>query len=209
MDLLGSWQPTATIEQLTQNAAIVRLVREYMQEQGVLEVITPSLSRFTTTDPNIESVAACVMGDTRYLHTSPEFPMKRLLAAYQTSIYQITKVFRDGEVGARHNTEFSMLEWYRVGYSMEDLMKEIEQLLKHIFGSLDQPLESSNTVSYVSTVQTLLDCSFESVTTAKIRSHFHDHSRSFPESIDDVDSALDLLLDEFVIPGFASNRLTF
>ncbi len=102
-------------------------IRAFFSARGVLEVETPALSRTATTDPNLASFVAPYHGpDPRplYLHTSPEFPMKRLLAAGAGSIYQICKVFRDGEAGRLHNPEFTLIEWYRVGFDHHALMDE-------------------------------------------------------------------------------------
>ena len=107
-----------------------------MHERGVLEVETPALSHAASTDPNILSLQSRVQvpqaaaATEVYLHTSPEFAMKRLLAAGSGPIYQITRVFRDHESGPRHLPEFSMLEWYRPGFDHHRLMDEIAELLK-------------------------------------------------------------------------------
>ena len=92
-----------------------------MQHNGVLEVSTPVLSHAATTDPALQSFKVTAGGQTCYLHTSPEFPMKRLLAAYQQDIYQMVPVFRDAERGHKHNPEFTMLEWYRIGFDYHQL----------------------------------------------------------------------------------------
>jgi lysyl-tRNA synthetase class 2 len=110
-------------------------IREFLAKRDILEVDTPVLSRATSTDPALASFKTCfhttgaASGERRYLHTSPEFPMKRLLAAGSGSIYQICKVFRDGESGTRHNPEFTLLEWYRTGFDHLDLMDEVELLV--------------------------------------------------------------------------------
>jgi lysyl-tRNA synthetase class 2 len=110
-------------------------IREFLAKRDILEVDTPVLSRATSTDPALASFKTCfhttgaASCERRYLHTSPEFPMKRLLAAGSGSIYQICKVFRDGESGTRHNPEFTLLEWYRTGFDHLDLMDEVELLV--------------------------------------------------------------------------------
>ena len=100
-----------------------------------MEVETPALSRAGTTDPQLDAITARVQSlgaDPLYLSTSPEFPMKRLLAAGSGDIYQISRVFRDGELGRWHQPEFTLLEWYRVGWNEEELMREVETLLRSI-----------------------------------------------------------------------------
>lgn len=120
---------------LAQRADLLRAVRRFMDERGILEVDTPALSGAGATDPHIHSLAAMVQLPDEpaprqvWLHTSPEFPMKRLLAAGVGPIYQICRVFRGGEHGGLHQPEFTMLEWYRPGLDHNRLMDEINELL--------------------------------------------------------------------------------
>jgi len=106
-------------------------VREFFASRGVLEVETPTLSAGAVSDPQIESLATRVAGMTgsSYLSTSPEYAMKRLLAAGSGDIYQVCKVFRDAERGRWHNPEFTMIEWYRLGLDDAALMDEVEALI--------------------------------------------------------------------------------
>ena len=119
-------------------ATLLARIRTFFSRHDVLEVDTPALSGAATTDPALHSFATTYHGPgpragaSCYLQTSPEFPMKRLLAAGAGSIYQVCKVFRDGEYGSLHNPEFSLLEWYRTGYDHLDLMAEVERLLREI-----------------------------------------------------------------------------
>ncbi len=113
-------------------------IRSYFAEQNVLEVDTPILSRAATVDPNIDSFGAS--GDT-WLQTSPEFPMKRLVAGGSGAIYQIARVFRFEEAGRLHNPEFTLLEWYRPGWNYRDLMREVERVLC-VAGSFGKSFES-------------------------------------------------------------------
>lgn len=126
-----------TIEVLQARARMLALVRGYFAERSVLEVETPLLCSSTAMDPYLESFVVDTREGARYLQTSPEFPMKRLLAAGSGSIYQVCKSFRVDEVGARHNPEFSMLEWYRVGWSSDELQKEVIALVQLVSGELD------------------------------------------------------------------------
>ncbi len=107
-------------------------IRGFFHRRGVLEVETPVLSRAATTDPNIHSVKARLAGELKYLHTSPEFPMKRLLAAGSGDIFQICKVFRAKESGRYHNPEFSLLEWYRLGFDEHRLADEVVELISSL-----------------------------------------------------------------------------
>ena len=129
-----SWRPTATIENLQQRARIYRAIRAFFADRDVLEVETPLLSRTTNPDPQVTSMAAHNQGQTLYLQTSPEFAMKRLLAAGSGSIYQICRAFREGEKGRRHHPEFTLLEWYRIGFDYQALMDEMEQLIDELSG---------------------------------------------------------------------------
>jgi lysyl-tRNA synthetase class 2 len=132
----GSWRPTATLQALRLRARMLSRTRAFFEQRGVLEVETPVLSVAGTTDPNIQSLTTRVAGlsSVLYLHTSPEFPMKRLLAAGSGDIYQIARVFRDGESGRRHNPEFTMLEYYRLGMDHHALMDEVAELVQGLLG---------------------------------------------------------------------------
>lgn len=119
-------------------AEIYTKIRQFFANRQILEVQTPMLSQYGNTDIFLQSVSANVaifdQAKTYYLHTSPEFAMKRLLASWQVPIYQICSVFRDNEVGQRHNVEFTMLEWYRPHLSLEQLITELNDLLNELFG---------------------------------------------------------------------------
>ncbi|WP_315078852.1 EF-P lysine aminoacylase EpmA [Acinetobacter guillouiae] len=127
------FKPTCDIQALKARAKLYRQIRQFFIERDVLEVETPILSQAGVTDVHLASVQAQrhLHGkqQTHYLQTSPEFAMKRLLASGSGAIYQICKVFRDDEHGRKHNSEFTMLEWYRPQFSLKDLMLEVTDLL--------------------------------------------------------------------------------
>ncbi|WLD57705.1 EF-P lysine aminoacylase EpmA [Salinispirillum sp. LH 10-3-1] len=133
---MSDWQPTAPREHLKARAATLAAVRAFFAAREVLEVETPLLSSAMNSDPNIESIVASQLGRQYYLNTSPEFPMKRLLAAGYGAIFQLCKVFRAGESGRRHNPEFTMLEWYRPSFDEVAMMDEVHALLAELIPSL-------------------------------------------------------------------------
>lgn len=122
----NDWRPSSDIAALQSRAAMYRQIREFFAERGVLEVETPLLCECAVTDPYIQAFSA----EGKFLQTSAEYAMKRLLAAGSGSIYQLSKVFRLEEAGNMHNPEFTMLEWYRVGFNLEQLMQEMDDLLQ-------------------------------------------------------------------------------
>ena len=123
---MSTWSPSAPRSALVARQQLYRNIREYFYARSVLEVETPLLSQAPVADPNITPMQA----GQRWLHTSPEYAMKRMLCAGYGDIYQICKVFREGEAGKRHNPEFTMLEWYRVGWTHRQLMDEVAELLQ-------------------------------------------------------------------------------
>ena len=126
-----SWRPSASLDGLRLLAALRRGVRAWMAERDVLEVTTPVLSGAASSELHLDAFRAAGPsgGPISWLQTSPEYPMKRLLAAHGVDVYQIAPVFRDGERGRCHNPEFTMLEWYRVGMDHVALMDDVEALL--------------------------------------------------------------------------------
>lgn len=136
--LPDDWAPTATRQRLVQRARLMAEVRTFFAEREVLEVETPVLGHAGSTDLGLTSLTLTAhlpgerTGVRMWLQTSPEFHMKRLLAAGSGSIFQIARAFRDGEVSRRHNPEFCMLEWYRPGMSLEDLMAESCELIRRV-----------------------------------------------------------------------------
>ena len=128
------WQPSATAAALRDRAALLGRIRGFFEVRGVTEVQTPLLGRCTVTDPDVEGIAVPEYG---YLQTSPEYFMKRLLAAGVGDCYQLGPAFRHDEQGRLHNPEFTMLEWYRIGFGAEQLMDEVAQLCDTVLGQAE------------------------------------------------------------------------
>ncbi|MDG0968578.1 MAG: EF-P lysine aminoacylase EpmA [Porticoccaceae bacterium] len=126
---MSTWQPGASREALLRRACLLNRLRGFFAARSVLEVDVPLLGKSSITDVNIDSIAVTVDGTTGYLQTSPEYFMKRLLADGSGDIYYLGKAFRDGEIGTRHNPEFTMLEWYRCNWDDHQLMTEVADLV--------------------------------------------------------------------------------
>jgi lysyl-tRNA synthetase class 2 len=124
------WQPTATIDILKLRAKLFQDIRKFFNDHGYWEVDTPIASSYGVTDEHLKSVTAVINNTPHYLQTSPEYCMKRLLAAGSGSIFQIAKVFRDEEVGRWHAPEFTMLEWYKVGCDHITLLAELDKFFQ-------------------------------------------------------------------------------
>lgn len=134
---VSDWLPTGSLNNLRQRAVDLAKIRQFFAERGVLEVETPSLSQAASSELQLDSfvVDTGIAGEQRYLHTSPEYPMKRLLAAGSGDIYQLAKVYRRGELGRWHNPEFTLLEWYRIDYRWRDLADECVALLNLVLNT--------------------------------------------------------------------------
>ncbi len=132
---MTDWRPSADFAALRLRAQLNALIRSFFAQRNVTEVETPVLSLAGNTDPNIASFSLQFGGRTdgaprtRWLRTSPEYPLKRLLAAGFGDCYELGRVFRDGEAGGRHNPEFTMLEWYRLGCDHRALIWETTALI--------------------------------------------------------------------------------
>ncbi|MEX0624827.1 EF-P lysine aminoacylase EpmA [Saccharospirillum sp.] len=126
---MTEWAPTADIETLHRRAMLMAAIRQFFAERRVLEVDTPVLSAVGVTDVHVHNLRTA---DGGFLLTSPEYPMKRLLAAGMGDCYQLGHVFRADESGARHNREFTLLEWYRLGWDHHQLMQEVTALCEWV-----------------------------------------------------------------------------
>jgi lysyl-tRNA synthetase class 2 len=145
MKSVADWPPSATRARLAERAALLRRAREFFAARSVLEVDTPIVVNAPVSDVHIHSATACLGSEPdrparaavppMYLHTSPEYAMKRLLAAGSGDIFQICHVVRGDEHGRLHNPEFTLIEWYRSGLSLGQLMDEVDALVRELLGA--------------------------------------------------------------------------
>jgi lysyl-tRNA synthetase class 2 len=191
-------------------------VRTFFAERGVLEVETPILSSAAATDPHLASLLTrytgpgAATGQALHLHTSPEFPMKRLLAAGAGSIYQICKVFRDGESGRRHNPEFSMLEWYRLGFDHHRLMEEVAALVVYVLGTR-LPSTTAEKLCYRDAFMRYCDLDPHVATVGDFAERAQRYGVSIPAGMpnDDLDPWRDLLLTHVIEAQLGRAGMTF
>jgi lysyl-tRNA synthetase class 2 len=200
------WRPSATLELLQLRATLLSRLRAFFSKHDVLEVDTPALSCAAATDPALLSFQTryhgpgAAAGKTIYLHTSPEFPMKRLLAAGSGSIYQVCKVFRDGECGRHHNPEFSLLEWYRTGFDHLDLMDEVERLLVEVLTGI-MPIEGVYHWTYRELFQEFAAVDPFAITSAELQALLASQYDIAPIGMpDELDAWLDLAMTHVIEP---------
>ena len=211
MQSVVDWRPTASLEMLQLRATLLVRIRRFFARHNVLEVDTPALSGAAATDPALHSFVTTYHGPgpragaTCYLHTSPEFPMKRLLAAGSGSIYQVCKVFRDAEYGSLHNPEFTLLEWYRTGYDHRDLMDEVERLLREVLEDI-KPLTSVQHWTYRDLFLEFAGVDPFSVKAAELQALLRSRHDVAPVglSTDVLDPWLDLTLTHVIEPRLGS-----
>jgi lysyl-tRNA synthetase class 2 len=200
---------SASFATLKLRARILSDVRAYFDARGLLEVETPALSTAGTPDLALESVATEIRAipvRRHYLQTSPEYPMKRLLAAGSGDIFQICRVFRDDELGRWHQPEFTLLEWYRLGWSEIELMSEVEDLLTVLLGGRGTPLPSSRTTYRQAFRHTLgID---PLVGGTQLAARLSRSGIDVPPDLT-ADALMDLALATLIVPEFPRDTLTF
>ena len=186
-------------------AALYKKIRDFFFAKGVLEVETPVLCQHTVTDPHIESFKVPVTSNKDYfLQTSPEYAMKRLLAAGSGCIYQITKSFRIGEAGRQHNPEFTMLEWYRIGFTHHDLMNELDELLQYCLAT--DPAEK---ISYQQLFLTHLTIDPLNCDLATLKKIIAENNIQMDLAELDHDTALQILLSRLIEPKLGIEKPLF
>lgn len=200
-----AWQPSANIENLLKRAKIIAEIRRFFTDRGLLEVETPVLSEFGVTDLHLSTFSTefiapfDALSKTLWLGTSPEYHMKRLLAAGSGPIFQISKVFRNEEAGNRHNPEFTMLEWYRPHFDMYRLINEVDDLLQQILDCL--PAES---MSYQFAFQEYVGLDPLSATRKELMEAARQQN-FMAEEDEDRDTLLQFLFSEMVEPKIGLN----
>jgi lysyl-tRNA synthetase class 2 len=190
---------------LKARARMLRDIRAFFYARDVLEVETPALSQAANTDSSIESFSVETSMGARYLHTSAEYAMKRLLVAGSGDIYQICKVWREGEQGSHHNPEFTMLEWYRVEYSYQQLMQEVDALLKSILPALRQETQF---LTYREVFLEILGIDPHKTSHADLKSCIKQQSLNVEGKLS-YSECLDVLMTHCIEPALQLNGLTF
>lgn len=187
-----------------------RRIRDYFLGQGVLEVDTPALSPHAVSDIHIESFAigrSEVSSSPLFLHTSPEFHMKRLLAAGYPDIYSISRVFRDGEAGRRHQPEFTMIEWYRLGMQLNGIIDDTLHVIGAALGDA-APGGTPQVLDYRDAFATAGGLDIDAMNAADLAAAAAADDTLRQAIGDEKDDWLDLLLSTVVVPTFPRDRLT-
>lgn len=200
-----NWRPSAGQGVLVRRAQLLQRAREFFSERGVMEVQTPVLVSSSCPDPNIPGIVAQPHeGEARFLHTSPEHAMKRLLCAGSGDIYQIGPVFRDGEAGRYHNPEFTMIEWYRLGYDHHEMAGETVALIQALLDTATPPVSLSYRDAFVQYAGVDPD----TANLAALLATCSRHDIAPPaELAGDRDACLDLLLSLVVGPSIPADRI--
>lgn len=205
---MTDWRPTSPHATAMRRSQICTRIRDYFDNNDVLAVDTPSLSRYAISDPNIDSltVHSRFCGD-YFLHTSPEICMKRLLAAGYPDIYSICRVYRDGEAGSRHLPEFTMVEWYRRDFGLEAIIADTIRL---IAAAIDDPElgKSVEILDYAEAMQQHAGIDVFNVTEEDLATVVDADAQLRHEMRGARDAWLDLIMATIVAPRLAQGRLT-
>jgi len=210
-----TWQSTLTWKNAQKRAQILQQIRRFFSERDVVEVETPALSQGTVTDVYLDAIsckydflADSPVGHSTelFLQTSPEFHMKRLLASGYGCIYQIAKAFRHEESGRYHNPEFTMLEWYRIGFEQFDLMSEVAELLQAVLGG-DKALFTSYQDIFINTVSVdPLTATFDELVEVLTK---HGKAADWLIEMNDADLLLQFIFTEIIEPTIGNKQPQF
>jgi len=208
------WQPATTLAVLEKRARMLQVIRAFFDTRGVLEVETPLLSTYASTDPHLQSLQTGVGDSVCFLNTSPEYGMKRLLAWQAMPVYQICKAFRGDESGPCHNPEFTMLEWYRPGYSLVQLMDEMQVLIELLFQSVSAGTACQfQRISYQQAFERYAGFNPHCCSVNQCRQSVLDHGVDIPVGMsaqdEDLDDWLDWVLTQVVLPSMPAKQFCF
>ena len=220
---MTDWRPTATRDVLALRAALFAHARTFFADRGVLEVDTPVVVNAPVTDIHIHSARVQFAEEPTgigarpcFLHTSPEYAMKRLLACGSGDIFQICHVVRGFERGRQHNAEFTLIEWYRIGFSLQRLMSEVDTLVRHLLGNVAFSFSSERLTYREAFLRELhldpLTASLEDLVAAGRALGFaQDATATTPPGTEQArrDELLELLTGAIVGPALGRSRLTY
>jgi lysyl-tRNA synthetase class 2 len=207
---MSEWRPRASLDVQRRRAALYNDIREFFNRRDFLEVETPLLAGAGVTEPNLRNLTTqldsgpCAGGSRAYLQTSPEYAMKRMLAAGSGAIFQICKAFRDEELGALHQPEFTMLEWYRPGFDHRQLMDEVDEFLQGTAG-----FPQSERRSYAEVFSMFADFDPHAISDAALRARVAERGMLEDAEHASRDDLLDLVLSVEIAPGLGNERPCF
>jgi lysyl-tRNA synthetase class 2 len=205
---VSDWKPLSDTPVAMRRAAMLERARQYFSDQGLLSVDTPALSRYATSDRNIENLGVRSQpGRDSFLQTSPEPYMKRLLASGYPDIYSICRVFRDGESGKRHLPEFTMVEWYRLGFELDAIIDDCVNCIAACLG-LASLSESVVKRDYNDVMLEFAGIDALGASTGELVNRATNDARLQAELQDDRSAALDLIMSTIVAPRFDADKLT-
>jgi elongation factor P--(R)-beta-lysine ligase len=205
MSVSDDWRPTATRTTLVERAAMLARMRGWFMRRGILEVETPQLSRAAVADRHIECLSLNGGDGPRWLQPSPEGAMKRLLADGSGDIFQVARVFRAGESGRQHNPEFTLLEWYRIGRSLHEVIEEVAEFVAEM---LDTPVGTSTRHRYHELLGTVLSLDLLTATDEEIR-HALTEWELEPPPGGDRETLMDFAMAALVTPQLGLDGVEF
>lgn len=208
--MTSGWKSQCPLQTLKQRAFLMSIIREYFSGQDVLEVETPILSSAGNTDVNIDSFTSQIINSDyakSYLRTSPEFPLKRLLCNGIGDIFEIGKVFRKGETSITHNIEFTMLEWYRIGYDYNQLIQDVTQMFEFVLSAFKQSIPDTRILTYKESFKQYLSLDIDSISNTELNKTCMDYYYFGSELT--IDEALDYLFATQIQPKLDKKCLTF
>ena len=195
---------------------MLKNIRAFFDANDVIEVETPLLSQYSTTDPHLDSLQSRFREQVCFLNTSPEYAMKRLLARWKQPIYQICKAFRDDELGPYHNPEFTLLEWYRPGFDMPQLMAEVTRLVSMLcslseISGINNPVFKS--MSYQQAFERFAGINPHQANSLQCYEVAIKNQIEIPQGLttksEELNDWLDWLLTQLVLPAFDKTNFTY